>query len=117
MAFEEVKENIEDLKTQGEEVFNANVKYYKLIAFKMFMKTNVMVAKGLLLGTLLLMVLFFFSFAAAFAIGNALGNYGYGFLIVGGFYLLLAFIVYKMRNKIVDGPLIANFSKILLKDD
>ncbi|AXG73664.1 competence protein [Flavobacterium arcticum] len=117
MAFEEVKENIEDLKAQGEEVFNANVKYYKLLAFKMFMKTNVMVAKALLLGTLLLLVLFFFSFAGAFALGEALGNYGYGFLIVGVFYLLLAFIVYKMRNKIVDGPLIANFSKIFLKDD
>ncbi|KAF2519015.1 competence protein [Flavobacterium salilacus subsp. salilacus] len=117
MAFEEVRENIEDLKAQGEEVFNANVKYYKLLAFKLFMQTNAMVAKVLLLGALLLMVLFFFSFAASFAIGEALGNYGYGFLIVGAFYLLLAFIVYKMRNKIVDGPLLSNFSKILLKDD
>ncbi len=117
MAFEEVKENIDDLKVQGEEVFNANVKYYKLMAFKMFMKTNAMIAKAILLGTLLLMVLFFFSFAAAFAIGEALDNYGYGFLIVGGFYLLLAFVIYKVRDKIVDGPLIANFSKILLKDD
>ena len=117
MAFEEVKENIEDLKAQGEEVFNTHIKYYKLLAFKLFMKTNAMVAKAILLGALLFLVLFFFSFAAAFAIGEGLGNYGYGFLIVGGFYLVLAFIIYQLRNKIVDKSLISNFSKILLKDD
>ena len=117
MAFEELKENIEDLKVQGEEVLNANVKYYKLVAFKLFMKTNTLVAKVILLGSLLFLVLFFFSFAAAFAIGDAMGNFGYGFLIIGVFYLVLAFIIYKLRNKIVDGPIITNFSKILLKED
>lgn len=117
MALDEVKENIEDLKQHGEDVVSSNVKYYKLLAFKMFMKTNAIVAKAVMIGVLLLLVLFFFSFGLAFVIGSALDSYGSGFFIVGGFYLILAVVAYVFRNKIVERPLITNFSKIFLNDD
>ena len=38
-----------------------------------------------------LLILFFLSFAGAYAIGEALGSNGLGFAIVGAFYILLSF--------------------------
>lgn len=115
MAFEEVKENVEDLKDQAKELLDSNIQYYKLWGFKMLMKTNAMIAKAVLLGILALMILLFLSLGAAFGIGYALDNFAYGFLIIGGIYLLLAVAVYFLKDKLIDGPLLANFSKILLK--
>ncbi|QYJ69035.1 competence protein [Flavobacterium litorale] len=117
MAFEDVKENFGTLKDRGEDVVSANLKYYKLLLFKTFIKTNTAVVKAVMIGVLLLLVLFFFSFGLAFFIGSALDSYGLGFFIVGGFYLIVTFIAYKFRNEIVEKPLIVNFSKILLSDE
>jgi len=115
MAFEEVKENVEDLKKQAKELLDINIKYYKLWGFKILMKTTTMMLKMFLLATMLVIVTIFFSIALALGIGYALDNFAYGFLIVGGMYLILAVIIYKVQNKIVEGPILAQFSKIFLK--
>jgi sterol desaturase/sphingolipid hydroxylase (fatty acid hydroxylase superfamily) len=115
MAFEEVKENVEDLKQQAKELLDANIRYYKLWGFKILMKTNAMVLKMILLGVLGTLVLLFFSLALALGIGYAVDNHALGFLIVGCIYLVCFFIVYSVRNKIVEGPLLARFSRIFLK--
>lgn len=115
MAFEEVKENIEDLKNQVQEVIDTNVKYYKLWGFKMMVKTTTMMLKMFLLAIMLLIVTIFFSIAVALGIGYALDNFAYGFLIVGAIYLVLAIIVFYVQNKIVEGPILASFSRIFLK--
>ncbi|KGO83336.1 competence protein [Flavobacterium beibuense F44-8] len=116
MAFEEIKENAEDLKNQAKELLDANMQYYKLWGFKIFMKSTSMMLKVILLGIMLLLVVLFFSIAAAIGIGYALDNMAYGFLIVGGIYLILAIIVYYYQDKITEGPLLANFSRIFFKD-
>ncbi len=115
MAFEEIKENIEDLKNQVQEVIDTNVKYYKLWGFKMMVKTTTMMLKMFLLAIMLLIVTIFFSIAVALGIGYALDNFAYGFLIVGGIYLVLAIIIFYVQNKIVEGPILASFSRIFLK--
>lgn len=115
MAFEEVKENVEDLKQQAKELLDANIRYYKLWGFKMLMKTNAMILKMIMLGILAILILLFFSVALALGIGYALDNHAYGFLIVGCIYLACFFIVYSVRDKIVEGQLLARFSRILLK--
>lgn len=54
--------------------------------------------------TIAVVALLFFivllNIAVAFLIGAALGNYGYGFLIVAGFYLLILIIVLLLRKTI-----------------
>ena len=65
---------------------------------------------------LLIIVFVFFSIAAAIAIGQALGNMAYGFLIVGGFYLLLSLIAYLLKEKI-EKPIIEKFSEIFYNDE
>lgn len=115
MAFEEIKENAEELKRQAQELLEANVRYYKLWGFKLFMKSTTMMLKMFLLAIMLLIVTIFFSTALAIGLGYWMDNFAYGFLIVGFIYLIIAIIVYYIQAKIVEGPILARFSRIFLK--
>ncbi|QCX52560.1 hypothetical protein [Elizabethkingia sp. JS20170427COW] len=43
-----------------------------------------------------------FNFALSFMVGSLLDSYALGFFIVAGFYLLLFFIIFAMRKKIMN---------------
>jgi ABC-type iron transport system FetAB permease component len=115
MAFEEVKENVDELKKQAKELLETNIRYYKLWGFILLMKSTTMMLKMFLLATMLVIVTIFFSIALALGIGYALDNFAYGFLIVGFMYLIAAVIVYKIQDKIVEGPILARFSRLFFK--
>jgi len=115
MAFEEIKENAEDLTRQAKELFETNLRYYKLWGFKLIMKSTTTMLKMFLLAIMLVIVTIFFSTALALGIGYWLDNFAYGFLIVGFIYLILAIVVYYIQDKIVEGPILAKFSKMFFK--
>lgn len=115
MAFEEIKENVEDLKKHAQELVEANIRYYKLWGFKILMKSTTMMLKMFLLAFMLVIVTIFFSIALALGIGYAIDNFAYGFLIVGGIYLVAAILVYYVQDKIVEGPILSRFSRIFFK--
>jgi hypothetical protein len=115
MAFEEIKENAEDLKQEFQNLIDTNVRYYKLWGFKILMKSTTMMLKLFLLAIMLMIVTVFFSIALALGIGYWLDNFAYGFLIVGLIYLILAIVVYYVQDKIVEGPMLSRFSRIFLK--
>lgn len=115
MAFEEIKENAEDLKQEVKNLIETNLNYYKLWGFKIVMKSTTMMLKLFLLTVMLTIVTVFFSIALALGIGYWLDNFAYGFLIVGLIYLILAIVVYYVQDKIVEGPMLSRFSKIFLK--
>lgn len=50
--------------------------------------------------------------AVGLLIGHALGNYGYGMLIMAGFYLLLFIIIFLMR-KFITGSIANKIIKLL----
>jgi len=115
MAFEEVKDNVDDLKQEAKRLIDANLKYYKLWGFKILMKSTTMMLKLFLLAVMLMIVTIFFSIAAALAIGYWVDNFALGFLIIGMLYLIMAIVVYKVQDKIVEGPMLSRFSRIFLK--
>ncbi|MDV6167753.1 competence protein [Flavobacterium sp. DG1-102-2] len=115
MAFDEIKENAEDLKQEVKKLIDANLNYYKLWGFKILMKSTTMMLKLFLLAVMLMIVTVFFSIAAALGIGYWLHNFAYGFLIVGVIYLIMAIVVYYVQDKIVEGPMLSRFSRIFLK--
>ena len=43
-----------------------------------------------------------FNFGIAFLIGEALGNYSYGFLIVAAFYMLIMIIIMICKKRVVN---------------
>ncbi|GGB77301.1 hypothetical protein GCM10007424_16690 [Flavobacterium suaedae] len=115
MAFEEVKENFEDLKDQAKTLYDANIRYYKLMGFKIAMKAGAKIAKIIMFLFLLLLVVLFLSLALALGIGYALNNFAYGFLIVGVLYLIVLGIVYANRNSIIEGRMLSKYSKKFFK--
>lgn len=116
MAFEEIKENSEDLLDHAKAFMESNVSYYKLWLFKATMKSTTMMLKLFLLSIMLVIVTLFLSIAAALAIGYAMDNHAYGFLIIGGLYLVLSIIVYKVQDDIVEGPILRKFSEYFFND-
>lgn len=116
MAFEGLKENAEIIQDQAQAYIESNVAYYKLWGFKVAMKSMTMILKFILVSLCFCMVLLFCSIAGAIAIGKAIDSYAFGFLIVGGVYLLLMGLLFLFKNKIVEGPFLEEFSEIFFND-
>jgi cytochrome c biogenesis protein CcdA len=57
----------------------------------------------------------FVSVALAILIGKTLGDYYYGFLIVGGFYLIVLLIIYVQRKKWIKVPVANSLINKMLK--
>lgn len=109
---EELDTNFEDIKSEAKSFINTNIDYYHLWAFKVTTKASGLVLKIFVLSLLMLLALLFLSFAAAYALGAVLNNITYGFLAVGGIYVLLSFIIAYFRKQILDPLVIKKFSDI-----
>lgn len=116
MAFEELKEHTEDIQKQAKDYIENSVAYYKLWGFKVAMRSTTMMLKFALIAMALTMVLFFCSLAGALAIGKALDSYALGFLIVAGIYLVFTGLLFLIKDKIVEGPILEKFSEIFFND-
>lgn len=115
MAFEELKNDLEDSQQAAKDYVNSTEEYYQLKAFKFVMRAVISLAIVLFLGTLGLLAVLFLSLAASIEIGSHLGNNTYGFLIVGGFYVVVGIIGYALRNKL-ESPVLRTFSKYYFED-
>lgn len=116
MAFEELQEHTENIQDQAQKYLESNVAYYKLWGFKVAMKSTTMILKFTLILLCFSMVLLFCSVAAAFVIGKSLDNYALGFLIIGGVYLVFTGLLFLIKDKIVEGPILEKFSEIFFND-
>ena len=116
MALEEIKENIEDIQENAKAYLESSIAYYKLWGFKVAMKSTTLALKFILIAICLVIVLLFISVAGALAIGNLLHSYPLGFLIVAGVYLILALLLFLVKDKIVEGPILEKFSEIFFND-
>ena len=116
MAFEELKENTENIQEQAQAYLENSIEYYKLWGFKIAMKSMTLILKLALIVLCITMVLLFLSIAAALAIGKALDSYALGFLIIGGVYFLFMGLFFLIKDKIVEGPILEKFSEIFFND-
>jgi len=110
MAFEEVKENLSDAEATARSYIDSSRQFYKLKGFKVLMKGVMVFVKIASVGIMVVLALLFLSISAAFWIGSELDKTSLGFLIVGGFYLLLGLIIYLFRHSLRK-PLLKKFSE------
>jgi len=92
-----------DFKDSAALVQHYVTKEYEYAQLKFFYQASAAsssVAKKTLIGVFALIAMGFLSIAAALWIGSMLGSWVLGFLIMGGFFLLLTLIVYLMRKRI-----------------
>ncbi|WPO80081.1 competence protein [Flavobacterium sp. KACC 22761] len=116
MAFEELKENTENIQDQAKEYIESHLAYYKLWGFKVAMKSTTLIFKFTLILLCFSMVLLFGSFAAAYAFGDFFGSTALGFLTVGGIYLFFTILLFFVKDKFVEGPILEKFSEIFFND-
>ena len=108
MAFEELKADLSDAQEAARDYLESSAEYYKLRAFKFVMRASIALAVVLFVGALGSLAVFFLSIAASITIGDHFGNYTYGFLIVGGFYMVLGIIGFALREKL-ESPILRIF--------
>lgn len=116
MAFEELKENTEAIQENAKAYIESSISYYKLLGFKVAMKSTTLMLKFFLIAMCLTIVLFFVSIAGAIALGTLLNSYPLGFLCVAGVYLMLALLLFLVKDKIIEGPILEKFSEIFFND-
>ncbi|WP_298303298.1 competence protein [Flavobacterium sp.] len=116
MAFEELKENTEAIQENAKAYVESSLAYYKLWGFKVAMKSTTLLVKFLLIAMCLMIVLLFVSISGAMALGQLFQSYPLGFLAVAGIYLILALLLFLVKDKIVEGPILEKFSEIFFND-
>ena len=116
MAFDTIKENSEDIQIQAQAYFEKSVSYYKLWGFKVAMKSTTIILKFTLILLCFSMVLLFASVAVALAIGNYFGSYAIGFISVAGMYLVASLLLFLVKDKVIEGPILEKFSEIFFND-
>ncbi|MDF0714811.1 phage holin family protein [Muricauda sp. 334s03] len=109
MAFEEIKEQIDHVEDGVKSYVKISLDFYRLQSFRSMMKGITMATKVLLIAGVVSMALLFLSLSVAFWFGTMLDSTAQGFLIVGGFYVLVGIVLYLMRRKI-EKPLLKKFS-------
>lgn len=117
MPFEELKDNVSDIQENAKAYVETSLAYYKLWGFKVAMKSTTMVLKFFLIAICLTIFLLFVSVAGALFLGKILDSYVLGFLSIAGIYLILAILIYLVKDKIVEGTILEKFSEIFFNDN
>ena len=116
MAFDKIKENTENIQEQAQAYFESTASYYKLWGFKVAMKSTTMILKFTLILLCFSMVLLFVSVALALFIGNYFDSYAIGFVSVAGLYLIVTILLFLVKDKVIEGPILEKFSEIFFND-
>lgn len=112
-----IKENLEDLTATGQNYIESSLAYYKLDFFKKVMKIVIDGSHKLILAFFLLIALLFISVAASIYIGGLFDSIPLGYLIVGGFYLILVIISAYTLKPIIQKIILTRASKSYFNDD
>jgi amino acid transporter len=116
MAFEELKENTDAIQENAKAYLESSIAYYKLWGFKVAMKSTTLMLKFFLIAVCSMIVLLFISIAGAMALGQLFDSYPIGFLAIAVIYLVLALLLFLLKDKIVEGPILEKFSEIFFND-
>jgi uncharacterized membrane protein YqjE len=96
---------VEHLVEHVKEYINTRISLAKLEIAEKVSRFIAWIIAAVLVFFILLFFVVFLSLSAAHAIGDAFGKPYLGFLIVGGFYLLVAFFVWMLKEKLLRIPL------------
>jgi len=110
MAFEELKQDLIEAEADMRSYVENSDEYLRLKMFKVLMRYVTSTAQFLLIGTGIIFALLFLSFAISLALSEALDSYYVGFVIVGGFYIVVGILSYVFKDKL-NAPILKKFSK------
>ncbi|HEU0136722.1 MAG TPA: competence protein [Flavobacterium sp.] len=108
---QEENANGSDFQRNIKSLVDTSVAYYKLWLFRAVAKSATSLVKIVMVTALSIIAIVFLSVAAAIAIGYAMNNFAYGFLIIGVCYVLVCVLLFSKMDKLVDGRIIEKFSE------
>ncbi|MAP81617.1 MAG: hypothetical protein CL526_11080 [Aequorivita sp.] len=117
MAFNSLKESLNNVANRIEDYTLSTAEYYQLRLFKSTMKGAVSLVNLLVYGSLSLFVLLFLSIGAAFWLGTFFEHGYVGFLLVGAFYGILLILMFVFGRKMIERYLLYKFSGVLYDDE
>lgn len=103
--FKEVKKY---LKLQGE-----YVKLDLVEKLTILLSTLTLIFVLIILGT---MAAFYLSFMLVYVLASATGSLVAGYAIIGGILILLAFIIYRLRQRLIFQPMVNFLARLFLDD-
>jgi hypothetical protein len=112
-------QNIEYIAQFVEEVkrwFDLRTKYTRLTVVDKIVRIITSLILIMAISVILVLFLFFVSYAAANFLGKVFESVPLGFLLVGCVYLLLLIIVYNARHALIERPLVRFLMSILAED-
>ncbi|TXD50924.1 MULTISPECIES: hypothetical protein [unclassified Polaribacter] len=112
--FENLSNSADKGTEASKELVSKSYEYSKLKAFQITTLSISMLAKLLIIGTVLSLGFIFIAFSGAIALGTHLQNMALGYLAVGSGTLIFAFLLYLFR-KSFDKKIIAKISEIFFK--
>ncbi len=117
MAFEKLSDSIQDLNNSIQSYIQSNSDYYRLRAFKSGMQGVTSLVRFLILISLISIAGVLLSFAVAILISQATGIPSLGYFIVGGFYFILAILLFTAGKKPIERFLLRKFSKVVFEEN
>ncbi len=117
MEGKELLAHIVSLKDNIRKYLETRLSYYGILAFEKAAKALSLLIANMVVAAVLLLALLFISGAGAWFLGGLLDSYGYGMLIVGGFYLLLALVFFAWRRRVFGRAAIRILLNLFIRDD
>ncbi len=110
---ESITRELDELKKELEEYLQLRVDLVKLhIAGELSRFFSSFMTKTVLL-YLFFFVFMFFSLAAALLLGSWLNSYALGFALMGGVFLLAAFIFWLLRKQLIERHVVQRFIELM----
>ena len=110
-------DNLEALFKEVKKYINLQGQYLKL---ELVEKLTILLSTLILvfvLGMLGIMALFYFSFMLVYALDSFTNSLIASYAIIGGGLLIIAFIIYKMRQTLIFQPMVNFLAKLVLDED
>ncbi|NNE77515.1 MAG: hypothetical protein HKN31_10640 [Pricia sp.] len=111
MALVELKKDLTEASADVRSYLENSEEYLELKVFKVLMQFLVSSLHTGLVSLGAIFMLFFLSIGVALALCEALDSYYLGFIMVGGFYVLITIVIYMFRKKF-NGPILRKFSTL-----
>lgn len=107
----------EELAEHVKEYIHNRMDAVKLDTAEKTSKVAALVIAAVTVAVFIFSFLFFASVALAFVFSNVTGSLAWGFLIVGGIYLLLGIIIWLLKDRIIQLPIMNALLQQLFRDE
>ena len=116
MAFRTFTKNVEEVLELIKTYAQTNLEYFKLKAIRRIAKISKSLFRIVVCLICIPFCLFFLSIAAALFIGECMDSTILGFVIVGGFYLILTLIILLIGTGMVKRTVVRKLAKKMFKN-